>query len=406
LQLDSLTLTEFDVPAAAIFSKGKILQGVVQPGLNLKQLRLKHCRLLEGMPGLAAALSLLPELQHLSIATHWNSTQDFGFAADVLTGLQHLTYFELSSKLQDTDYESPPLQSLTSLAQLADLRLDLKAPAAVDGSMLAEMQLLTRLEVTGCAQLDPAALAGKTQIRHLEFDCSIIAAAPTAPAAAALQVPQQAAAAAAGVSQLLGDLQELQQLTHLRFGATAFRDGNHPAAEFSALTASSKLQHLDISNCVLPTGVWQHLFPDDKQLPLMQCLDISWVTHTPDSKLSSNADFEGSRIVSCCPSLKYVNMLRLQYSAEELTPLQRLSGLQTLCIGSLGANEGVEAICQLTGLRVLELRAPDVGDWLLLELTQLKQLTRLDFRLGERAGTPTSTVSPYVGCSLMLDIAL
>jgi hypothetical protein len=389
LQLDSLTLTDLNVqlqPACAAAANGRIWQGVVRPGVPLKQLRLHFCRMLDGMEGLAAALTLLPGLQHLSINVNWNSDRKFRFAAEVLTGLQHLTYFELLGRLQETGPECPPLQSLQSLTRLADLRLDLKEPAAVDSSMLAGMQLLSRLEVIGCAQFDPAALAGKKQMQHLELDCSIIAA--------------DAAVGASGVSRLLWDLQGMQQLSHLRFGPSVFRDGNPPAAGFSALTASSKLQHLDISNCVLPTGVWQHVFPDGRQLLQVQWLDISWVTHTPDD--SNSAAFEGNRVVSCCPNLKYLNILELQYGTEDLTPLQRLSRLQTLYIGTvLGGNEGLEAVCQLTGLRELELKGLDYGEGLMWQLTQLKQLTRLDFRVGEWAGTPTSTVGPHARCRLI-----
>jgi hypothetical protein len=51
--------------------------------------------------------------------------------------------------------------------------------------------------------------------------------------------------------------------------------GIPPAAAYAALTASSKLQQLDISSCVLPAGVWQYVFPVGRQLPHLQKFDMA-----------------------------------------------------------------------------------------------------------------------------------
>jgi hypothetical protein len=72
----------------------------------------------------------------------------------------------------------------------------------------------------------------------------------------------------------------MQQLTHLdlktclRAVSAPYRaeTGRPPVAAYAALTASSKLQYLDISGACLPPGVWQHLFPADRQLPSLQFL--------------------------------------------------------------------------------------------------------------------------------------
>jgi hypothetical protein len=58
LQFDNLKLQ---------MQPGSGSEAVVRAGLPLKQLDLNHCVLLDGEEGLAAALSLLPELEHLSI---------------------------------------------------------------------------------------------------------------------------------------------------------------------------------------------------------------------------------------------------------------------------------------------------------------------------------------------------
>jgi hypothetical protein len=183
----------------------------------------------------------------------------------------------------------------------------------------------------------------------------------------------------------LSQLQALQQLTHLAVRCDSRREGNPPAAAFSALTASSKLQHLDISQCRLPPDAWQHVFPTDRQLPELQYLDISYVLTLPCGPAAAP---EGTRLVSCCPGLQYLDMRHLQYSADCLTPFQGLSGLHTLRLDSYVGADGLEAVTQLTWLGELTMAAPSSAAGLLLQLTQLKQLTCLVFCLVDgSAGT-------------------
>jgi hypothetical protein len=81
-----------------------------------------------------------------------------------------------------------------------------------------------------------------------------------------------------------------------------------------------------------------------------------------------------------------LNMQHLTLSAELLSQLPALTGLTALELGprdgmygSMG--EGLEAVCQLTGLRALAVCFEEAaGEGLLLQLTQLKQLTRLEYR--------------------------
>ena len=282
------------------------------------------------------------------------------FPTSALLGLQQLTYLELACVyLQGPDLEGPALQPLQALTRLADLRLaPVIAPdslVAVDGSMLSGMQHLTRLEVGSRAELDPGALAGKTRLQHLKLSCSIADAATT------------------GLTQLLSELQQLQQLTHLVLTREVFQEGDPPAASISALTASSKLQQLILRGCPLASAAWPLMFPAGRQLPHLQSLDIS--RHLPSDEVVSAP--EGSRLVSCCPGLRSLHMRYLQYSAELLAPLQGLGDLHTLHVATVGVGEGLEVVGQLTGLRDLSMFAACSTEGLLLQLTQLKQLTRL-----------------------------
>mgnify|MGYP001806927977 CR=1 FL=1 len=179
-------------------------------------------------------------------------------------------------------------------------------------------------------------------------------------------------------AQLLSQLQHLQQLTRLTLRFMVKQ--NQPAAAFSALTVSSQLQHLDITNCKLPAAAWQHIFPTARQLPLLRSLDIS-NGRTPMGGWAAAP--EGSRLVSCCPGLQCLGIRGLEYSTEMLLALQGLSGLHILSL-NVQVFDDVDAVCQLTGLRELTINVTvnstvDACEGVLLQLTQLKQLTTLNY---------------------------
>jgi hypothetical protein len=187
------------------------------------------------------------------------------------------------------------------------------------------------------------------------------------------------------VLQLLSHLQELQQLTHLglpgTFAEAMMYAADPPAEAFSALTASSKLQHLDTSNNTLPAllaGVWQHLFPAGMQLPYLTSLDLSSISKPSGRDATAP---EGSLLVSCCPGLQSLDMQYLECHRHVLAPLRGLTGLHTLRLATDAAGEaaeGFEEVCQLTGLRRVDVMTHRTAkEGLLLQLAQLKQLTGL-----------------------------
>jgi hypothetical protein len=73
-------------------------------------------------------------------------------------------------------------------------------------------------------------------------------------------------------------------------------------------------------------------------------------------------------------------MQKLQYSAELLAPLTALSGPHELYLRPAGElPEGLEVVCQLTGLRLLHMRDFAKSEGLLLQLPEMRQLTQLEF---------------------------
>jgi hypothetical protein len=79
--------------------------------------------------------------------------------------------------------------------------------------------------------------------------------------------------------------------------------------------------------------------------------------------------------------MQVLDMSHMRYRAELLAPLQGLAGLRELTLRPVGTSaEGLGAVCQLTGLRRLDIYDPrGYNELLLLRLTQLRQLTALHF---------------------------
>jgi hypothetical protein len=230
----------------------------------LKQLELRDFELQDcsNLAYLAAALSQLPaELEHLAFSVVGNSIlgRSAYFPTGVLQRLQQLTYVELSRVgLYGPDQHSPALQPLQALTRLVDLRVNAWDSGSrvrqVTASMLSGTQHLTCLQLSNC-DIHPGVLAGKTLLQHLDL---------------ARPRYTQDAAAHSRLAQLLSHLQPLQQLTHLSFTDVTWASAEHtnpPAAAYSALTASSKLQHLSMYGCTMLQGLWQHVFPTGRQLP-------------------------------------------------------------------------------------------------------------------------------------------
>jgi hypothetical protein len=94
-------------------------------GLPRKQLELNCCQLPDGVKGLQAAPSMLPELEHLDV---WrvddSNSHPMCFPTGVLQQLPQLTYLDLAShRTCKRNTGKTALQPLQALTQSADLRL-------------------------------------------------------------------------------------------------------------------------------------------------------------------------------------------------------------------------------------------------------------------------------------------
>lgn len=137
------------------------------------------------------------------------------------------------------------------------------------------------------------------------------------------------------------------------------------------------------------------MFPAGRQLPHLTSLEAAYARQPPGGY---QAVPEGSHLVSCCPELQRLDVSGLAYSAGVFSPLQALSGLQTLTVSFGDALEAVREVCELTGLRELDLHAAQADDQQLLQTTQLKQLTRLHYYGPLNRGLVCSTWVAQVWC--------
>jgi hypothetical protein len=258
---------------------------------QLTRLELKYCTLTDGIEGLEAVLSELSGLENLSIDPILGTQNSFPINA--LYKLQQLTYLFFNGRnlYRQTATFFQPLQALT---RLAELRIDAGGGkhGHISASRLSGTQQLTRLEILQ-GVLDPAALACHTQLQHLKLSNGYWDQEP------------------AWVGQLLSQLQHLQQLTHFDFEdaweSTSVREYSPLPAAYSALTASSKLQYLNLSCCTLPPTAWQYVFPaSGRQLPHLKTLN-TWGVFLPDDMPTTTTCFtappEPSSLASCCPNL-------------------------------------------------------------------------------------------------------
>ena len=240
--------------------------------------------------------------------------------------------------------------------------------------MLAGACRLTALVLSRVPALDPAVLQGKSLLQHLELRSCY--AQPRG---------------AAGKAQLLSQLQPLSQLTHMVVRGTLWAwDGDAPpAAAYAGVTASSRLQQLNVGSCTLPVGAWEHMFSPGRQLPELRALDLSWM-YSPDGAVGANGWIEhyeapaaapdGSLLVSACPNLRTLDMRQLRYSAPLLVPLTGLTRLQGLRLAGYAETAQQlrppapppEAVRPLLGLQGLEWAweedpRADYEDWYYLE---------------------------------------
>jgi hypothetical protein len=282
--------------------------------------------------------------------------------------------------------DSVATRDVLDFVHLAPGLRNLKASYTSDritGSKLSALQQLTSLQLRGShgfreLHFDPAGLANKGQLRRLQMDCCDLAGEN------------------AGVAALLSQLQQMKQLTHLALRKCwlLWRHPNSPpAAAYAALTASSALQHLDVSDNTMPQGVWQHVLPAGRQLPQLRVLHAS---HESCGTLGWWTHADTARLASCCPNLQAFKMHTPHpLAADVLPPLHSLQQLTALETGRLD-DAGYRGAAVLTQLSKLDVWVDDLYGRL-LPLTRLQRLTHL-YITGPSGGLSFLPEVRWAGC--------
>jgi hypothetical protein len=343
---------------------GDGFHGVLGFGTALTQLQINSCKVMEGMNDLAEALLGLPNLQHLSITQTYVGGTERRFPLPIVAigTLQKLTHLVLAGDpLQDAE----GLRHLQGLTNLQHVKLT-GLQGAIRASTLFAFEHLTHLEVapssdpdqaTGSCRsgaFEPAAFAGMTQLQHVQLTNSSIVGGP------------------AGVAELLSHLQ--QHLTQVK---TFIVDKPAPVSLKSCvtLTASMQLQTVTISGKLSS----QQVLGIAKLFPHLRGLEVNICCSGRAPRLHT------SRLVSCCPGLQQLVTPGFHYSAVELAQLSELSSLTKMSLRP--DSNAWDTVCLMTHLRHLRVSVPDgrKGEelQLLRQLTQLQQLTCLDFRGGD-----------------------
>jgi hypothetical protein len=355
-QLRSLSLQWFNVQLAS--SDGH--PGVLQAAPQLTRLEVWG-RLLDADSGaLTAALAGLTALKHLKLCCHTDACVVDGISIEALA--PQLTHLETSAWLLDDD-EAGWQEQICGMSQLRELELQLAEGDEVWAGKFSGLQHLTRLAVRSDfgspGSVEAAALANLPRLRNLMiFDVAI---AGESPAAALLQA-----------------LGQLQELTWLRLSGV-LDSLTAPAPAYSALTGSSRLQHLALFDSQLPPGAWQHVFARPR--PALQELAVH------NHAMRSPRDVES--IVTACPGLQRLTLefgsstaLAEAQSQQMLAPLARLSQLSMFEVKNVddaAVAAASAALAQLSGLRSLSLFDfhADLTTAGLLVLTALQSLTFL-----------------------------
>ena len=329
-------------------------------------------------------LSRLVHLQYLDLVpTNYGATRCVGLSAFVLPCLQHLTFL----KVIHLSIEN--VAQLVGLTSLQELHL-----SARQEGILSEEPAVGLSSIPGLVL--PASLT--KLVLSSPVEAGILSAAPAG--LQDLQVGCTVEGPPAGPDSFLSCMARLQSLTRLSIEPVSLALPP-PGPAYSALTASSSLVQLDLSDIELPTGVWSYVFPAScKLLHLTSLLFGAWHDNIDDA-IVSHPRWSAANLVSLvsrCPSLRCAENLFLQpglhvSELHKLTALTRV-GLYYSSDSEDSCSEFIKGLAVISQLHSLDMETQrpqlfQVPMASLLPLTSLTTLTHFQ----SSWGTMNPTVS-------------
>jgi len=377
---------------SALLSLTSRTWGDIASATKLTSLSLKFVQTASQQADVVAALTALPNLEHLTWysvncrdehqlsdssllqqMTQLTSLDLQGVTAAALqhlgfvSKLQHLSISDAGDCTEATDYWTagcPGLQELKALTSLKLQHWDLMdVPASA--SQLTALRQLVVCRATSAALNQLQVLTGLTQLCVWQ----VMGLSPESPP---LTLP--------GLQhlELFSDSDPIMPMSYLA-SCTQLQLLNLQGFELKgrgSLVASTMLQHLELNDCILSAAggaadpiSWQQIFPAPGTLPHLTSLEMDV------QPALEQADID--RLVECCSNLQVLHLYSLCDSFA--SALARLSGLTNLRL-IRGDDDECSALVQLTRLRQLKvpvaLGLSGVG---LRQLAALNQLTSLGF---------------------------
>lgn len=354
--------------------------GVLHSCNGLTSLMLFFCEVVDGPKGLSA-LSAVPALQVLSVSAACSrSDRPLHMPGTILQMLTQLKRLDLSGHINVT---AESLQHISALQHLQVLNLTRPSVHLSPSSTpaLARVTGLHSLVLSGSRNVADAATLDPALLQHYTLSCLKLEYVTLSGARRGRDVTGHTGASSG--ASLLSVLGQQLQLEQMQLSGVQC-EWPTTAAAYTALTASSRRQKLDLRLDGVPAGIWQAVFQPQQQLPHLRDLVLgSWdaedgngLVQNPTVTALSSTDV--SRLVGCCPAVEYLN-IQLQPNVQ-LAVLSQLTALRTLYI-STSTESSVKSLAgppALVGLRELWVNiSPACSPKALLALTALTQLTDL-----------------------------
>ena len=343
--------------------------GVVQGCSKLTRLKLR-CQVVDALAGVVvdclSSLSSLVHLQHLEVGESLLIGRGYQparvlkgwLSVSTLPQLTHLTYLNVMGL---------SAENLAQLGGLTNLQ-ELVLPAAADGGHT----ILGPSSAPGLAF--PASLVS---LGLSDIDVGVLSLVPAG--LRDLSVGGRVEGPAEGPRSMFSHIAGLQQLTQLDM----YLENWPPVGPaYSALTASSNLQSLTLSQPSLPAGVWPHVFPATRKL--LHLTHLWFGNHEVHEMPSAFGAADLSCLVSCCPKLCQLHTIFVQHGLH-VSELHKLASLRSMYLEFAPGEEeeidrsmeGLAAVTQLKHMGI-DVDGQDVAVASLLPLTSLTALKHLE----------------------------
>lgn len=415
LQLSELMVLEDNWQEHTFYAANKVVSWYAMTALTALRLQHVNVAVAHGLDNIYFLKALQQiQLEHVTVqgdglehvlcnlAGGLTQLTDISFRGTTFSPIAPTSPFSSSSQLQRLCIETDPGQLLTAtLGRLPDSLTHLELVGtdnaeydvnSVFRPSLDHLTKLCHLRLVGQSMrifMHHALLPGFVQLTHLTLqNCCMY------------EWTSEGCARMVKTSVAIAVLNKLSNLRHLSLIDSLNRppDRLHdPSWQLTALgSSSSKLTHLDLTNCKLVAGDIQRLFSSKFQHASLQELHLGFEHDASQLEVCALATRDLEHLAASCPNLQKLSLCSAVQSGTQSATSTQLSALSSLKLEGHAVNDSwlTDTLVKLTGLKELLIYDyVDVGVYALMELTQLTQLSKLKtptirfYREGEFSGT-------------------